>query len=162
MTLDNGLRVFLAEDHELPLVRGTLLMRGGHRAAPPSRVGAPARPPRPGRLPRRRGPVTAPEPGPFAGHLYMLVLGCRGGRKLCLRPRLGPSVMFSLFVLTCGACATPQASRVCRRRCSGGAGQNRCRGRSWMRPWSRSPRTLRCGPPNRNIQHTTYKVQHII
>jgi len=31
--------VFLAEDHELPLVRGTLLMRGGQRAAPPSAVG---------------------------------------------------------------------------------------------------------------------------
>lgn len=38
-TLPNGLRVFLAEDHELPLVRGTLLMRGGQRAAPPSAVG---------------------------------------------------------------------------------------------------------------------------
>ena len=40
VTLPNGLRVFLAEDHELPLVRGTLLMRGGQRAAPPESVGA--------------------------------------------------------------------------------------------------------------------------
>ena len=39
VTLPNGLRVFLAEDHELPLVRGTLLMRGGQRAAPADKVG---------------------------------------------------------------------------------------------------------------------------
>lgn len=39
MTLGNGLKVFLAEDHELPLVRGTLIMRGGQRAAPASRIG---------------------------------------------------------------------------------------------------------------------------
>ena len=32
VTLSNGLRVFLLEDHELPLVRGSLLMRGGQRA----------------------------------------------------------------------------------------------------------------------------------
>lgn len=44
VTLSNGLRVFLAEDHELPLVRGTLLMRGGQRAAPPSAVGGHALP----------------------------------------------------------------------------------------------------------------------
>ena len=32
VTLPNGLRVFLLEDHELPLVKGSLLMRGGQRA----------------------------------------------------------------------------------------------------------------------------------
>jgi predicted Zn-dependent peptidase len=32
VTLGNGMRVFLLEDHELPLVRGSLLMRGGQRA----------------------------------------------------------------------------------------------------------------------------------
>jgi zinc protease len=39
VTLKNGLRVFLLEDHELPVVRGSLLMRGGQRASPPDKVG---------------------------------------------------------------------------------------------------------------------------
>lgn len=38
-TLPSGLRVFLLEDHEVPLVSGTLVMRGGQRASPPDRVG---------------------------------------------------------------------------------------------------------------------------
>lgn len=38
MVLDNGLRVFLLEDHEVPLVKGTLLMKGGARASPPNKV----------------------------------------------------------------------------------------------------------------------------
>lgn len=38
MVLDNGLRVFLLEDHEVPLVKGTLLMKGGARASPPDKV----------------------------------------------------------------------------------------------------------------------------
>lgn len=37
--LPNGLRVFLLEDHEVPLVRGTLLMRGGQHASPADKVG---------------------------------------------------------------------------------------------------------------------------
>lgn len=36
--LPNGLRVFLLEDHELPVVQGTLLMRGGQRASPEDKV----------------------------------------------------------------------------------------------------------------------------
>ncbi|KAL4438208.1 hypothetical protein ABPG77_010569 [Micractinium sp. CCAP 211/92] len=39
ITLKNGLRVFLLEDHELPVVRGSLLMRGGTRASPDDKVG---------------------------------------------------------------------------------------------------------------------------
>lgn len=38
VTLKNGLRVFLLEDHELPVVRGSLLMRGGQRASPDDKV----------------------------------------------------------------------------------------------------------------------------
>ncbi|KAG1669591.1 hypothetical protein FOA52_006364 [Chlamydomonas sp. UWO 241] len=38
-TLPNGLRVLLLEDHEVPLVRGTLMMRGGKYASPPDKVG---------------------------------------------------------------------------------------------------------------------------
>lgn len=38
--LDNGLRVFLLEDHEVPLVKATLLMKGGARASPPDKVPA--------------------------------------------------------------------------------------------------------------------------
>ncbi len=38
ITLKNGLRVFLLEDHELPVVRGSLLMRGGTRASPADKV----------------------------------------------------------------------------------------------------------------------------
>ncbi|KAL3137574.1 hypothetical protein ABBQ38_004857 [Trebouxia sp. C0009 RCD-2024] len=37
--LDNGLRVFLLEDHEVPLVKATLLMKGGARASPADKVG---------------------------------------------------------------------------------------------------------------------------
>ena len=36
--LGNGLRVFLLEDHELPVVQGSLLMRGGQRASPPDKA----------------------------------------------------------------------------------------------------------------------------
>jgi zinc protease len=36
--LNNGLRVFLVEDHEVPLVKGTLAMRGGQRAVPAQKV----------------------------------------------------------------------------------------------------------------------------
>jgi hypothetical protein len=36
--LENGLRVFLVEDHEVPLVKGTLAMRGGQRAVPAEKV----------------------------------------------------------------------------------------------------------------------------
>ncbi len=38
VTLANGLRVFLLEDHEVPVVKGTLAMRGGQRASPPEKV----------------------------------------------------------------------------------------------------------------------------
>ena len=41
MVLDNGLRVFLLEDHEVPLVKATLLMKGGARASPPDKVPLP-------------------------------------------------------------------------------------------------------------------------
>lgn len=37
--LDNGLRVFLLEDHEVPLVKATLLIKGGARASPADKVG---------------------------------------------------------------------------------------------------------------------------
>lgn len=37
--LDNGLRVYLLEDREVPLVKGSLLMKGGARASPPDKVG---------------------------------------------------------------------------------------------------------------------------
>lgn len=36
--LSNGLRLFLVEDHEVPIVRASLLMRGGMRASPPDKV----------------------------------------------------------------------------------------------------------------------------
>lgn len=38
-TLLNGLRVFLLEDHEVPLVRGSLLMAGGQYASPSDKLG---------------------------------------------------------------------------------------------------------------------------
>ena len=38
VVLDNGLKVFLLEDHEVPLVKATLLMKGGARASPPDKV----------------------------------------------------------------------------------------------------------------------------
>lgn len=39
MALPNGLRVLLLEDHELGLVGGQLLVRGGGKAEPPNKVG---------------------------------------------------------------------------------------------------------------------------
>ncbi|KAH8963611.1 hypothetical protein BDL97_04G022700 [Sphagnum fallax] len=39
MVLQNGLRVFLLEDHELGLVGGQLIVRGGGKTEPPSKVG---------------------------------------------------------------------------------------------------------------------------
>src|ERR1700747_1133934 len=38
-TLPNGIRLFLLEDHELPLVRGTALVRTGNLFAPPDKRG---------------------------------------------------------------------------------------------------------------------------
>ena len=38
--LDNGLRVYLLEDHEVPLVKATLLMKGGARSSPADKVPA--------------------------------------------------------------------------------------------------------------------------
>ena len=38
-TLSNGLSVVLIEDHEVPTVKGQLLMRGGQRASPSDKVG---------------------------------------------------------------------------------------------------------------------------
>uniref|UniRef100_A0A6S8MN13 Peptidase M16 C-terminal domain-containing protein n=1 Tax=Dunaliella tertiolecta TaxID=3047 RepID=A0A6S8MN13_DUNTE len=38
-TLPNGLRLVLLEDHEVPIIRGSLLMRGGQYASPPDKVG---------------------------------------------------------------------------------------------------------------------------
>jgi zinc protease len=38
-TLPNGLRLFMIEDHEAPLVRGTLLLKGGSRAVPDAQLG---------------------------------------------------------------------------------------------------------------------------
>ncbi|GFR43894.1 hypothetical protein Agub_g5024, partial [Astrephomene gubernaculifera] len=38
-TLPNGLRIFLLPDPEVPLVRATLLMRGGQYGSPPDKVG---------------------------------------------------------------------------------------------------------------------------
>lgn len=39
VVLDNGLRVFLLEDREVPLVKASLLMKGGARASPADKVG---------------------------------------------------------------------------------------------------------------------------
>lgn len=36
--LSNGLRVFLVEDHDVPLVKTTLLFRGGLRTSPPDKA----------------------------------------------------------------------------------------------------------------------------
>ena len=36
--LSNGLRVFLVEDHDVPLVKASLLFRGGLRTSPPDKV----------------------------------------------------------------------------------------------------------------------------
>ena len=36
--LSNGLRVFLVEDHDVPLVKTSLLFRGGLRTSPPDKV----------------------------------------------------------------------------------------------------------------------------
>lgn len=44
VTLPNGLRIFLLEDHEVPIVHGNLLMRGGQRASPSNKV-SPTAPP---------------------------------------------------------------------------------------------------------------------
>src|SRR5262249_56593402 len=37
--LSNGLVIFLQEDHELPLIDGTIRVRGGHRDEPADKVG---------------------------------------------------------------------------------------------------------------------------
>lgn len=37
--LENGLVIFLAEDHELPFINGTILIRGGSRDQPATKVG---------------------------------------------------------------------------------------------------------------------------
>jgi len=37
--LSNGMVIFLQEDHELPLIRGTARIRGGSREEPPAKVG---------------------------------------------------------------------------------------------------------------------------
>ena len=39
IALPNGLVIFLQEDHELPLVRGTARIRGGSREEPAAKVG---------------------------------------------------------------------------------------------------------------------------
>ncbi len=39
VVLRNGLRVFLVQDPDVPLVKGTLLFRGGLRASTPDKVG---------------------------------------------------------------------------------------------------------------------------
>ena len=36
--LSNGLRVFLVEDHDIPLVKASLLFRGGLRTSPSDKV----------------------------------------------------------------------------------------------------------------------------
>lgn len=36
--LPNGLRIFMMEDHEVPLVKASLVMRGGMRASPADKV----------------------------------------------------------------------------------------------------------------------------
>lgn len=36
--LPNGLRVLIVEDHEVPLVQGVLMMRGGKYASPSDKV----------------------------------------------------------------------------------------------------------------------------
>ncbi len=41
VTLSNGLRIFMLEDHEIPVVHGSLLMRGGQRASPSDKVCCP-------------------------------------------------------------------------------------------------------------------------
>ena len=38
VTLSNGLRLFLIEDHEVPLIKGTIAIRGGQRASPADKV----------------------------------------------------------------------------------------------------------------------------
>ena len=38
VVLRNGLRVFLVQDPDVPLVKGMLLFRGGLRASPPDKV----------------------------------------------------------------------------------------------------------------------------
>ncbi len=38
-TLPNGLKLFVLEDHEVPLVRGSLLLKGGQHASPADKVG---------------------------------------------------------------------------------------------------------------------------
>lgn len=38
LSLPNGMTVFLIEDHEVPLVKGTMLIRGGAQADPPNKV----------------------------------------------------------------------------------------------------------------------------
>lgn len=37
--LSNGIRAFLIEDHEVPLVKASLAMKGGQRASPADKVG---------------------------------------------------------------------------------------------------------------------------
>lgn len=38
VVLKNGLRVFLVQDHDVPLVKATLLFPGGLRASDPAKV----------------------------------------------------------------------------------------------------------------------------
>ena len=44
LTLSNGLRVYLLEDHDVPLVKASLLFRGGMRTSPPDKVSRAPRP----------------------------------------------------------------------------------------------------------------------
>ena len=39
MELPNGMVIFLQEDHELPLIDGTIRIRGGSREEPADKVG---------------------------------------------------------------------------------------------------------------------------
>ena len=38
VTLENGMVVFLMEDHEVPLIKGTMLIKGGAQADPSEKV----------------------------------------------------------------------------------------------------------------------------
>ena len=39
--LSNGLKVFLIEDHEVPIIKASVVMKGGQRASPGDKAGAP-------------------------------------------------------------------------------------------------------------------------
>jgi predicted Zn-dependent peptidase len=79
--LSNGLRVVLLEDHEVPLVRGTILMKGGQQSSPADKVGLASI-----SLAMQRSGGSTSTPGPELDAALESVaasIECRAGKQVC-------------------------------------------------------------------------------